>query len=130
MGEAQGIGALLRTLRDQAGRSQSEQADLLSDFAGRPVTRNEVSRWENEARLLTSHWQRHYAASYGVPVATLRRAVAVSKSRRRQEKQDEGDSVQRREFIGVMAGLAASLPGVLSASTGQRIGPAEMAQLH
>jgi transcriptional regulator with XRE-family HTH domain len=130
MGEAQGIGALLRTLRDQAGRSQSEQADLLSDLAGRPVTRNEVSRWENEARLLTSHWQRHYAASYGVPVATLRRAVAVSKTRRRQGTQDEGDSVQRREFIGVMAGLAVSLPGALSAPTGRRIGPAEMTQLH
>lgn len=131
MGEAQGVGALLRALRDQAGRSQSEQADVLSDLAGRPVTRNEVSRWENEARLLTSHWQRHYAASFGVPVATLRRAVAASKARRRLNQcQDEGDSVQRREFIGAMASLAVSMPGGLSASSGGRIGAAQIAQLH
>jgi tetratricopeptide (TPR) repeat protein/transcriptional regulator with XRE-family HTH domain len=129
MGEAQGIGALLRSLRSQAGRSQSEQADVLSELAGRPVTRNEISRWENEARLLTSHWQRHYAASFSVPTASLRRAVAVSKAKRRQDGHEEGDDVQRRAFIGVMAGLAVSAPTVLSASSGQRIGPAEIAQL-
>ena len=129
MGEGQGIGALLRALRDQTGRSQSEQADLLSELAGRPVTRNEVSRWENEARLLTSHWQRHYAASFGVPVAALRRAVAISKARRRQAGRDEGDSVRRRAFIGVMAGLAVSAPTVLAGTASRRIGPAEITQL-
>lgn len=129
MGEGRGIGALLRVLRNQAGRSQSEQADLLSELAGRPVTRNEVSRWENEARLLTSHWQRYYADSFGLPVATLRHAVAISKAKRRQGGHDEGETVQRRAFIGVMAGLAVSAPAMISGTASQRIGPAEVARL-
>ena len=129
MGEGQGIGALLRALRDQAGRSQSEQAGVLSEIAGRPVTRNEVSRWENEARILTSHWQRHYAASFGVPVTALRYAVGVSKARRRQGECDEGDEVRRRTFIGAMAGLAISTPAALSSTGSERIGSAEVARL-
>lgn len=129
MSEGQGIGARLRALRHQAGRSQSDQADLLSDLAGRPVTRNEVSRWESETRLLTAHWQRHYAASFGVPVATLRRAVAVSKAKRRQAGRDEGGDVQRREFIGVLAGLAVSAPAALTEIVSERIGPAEIVKI-
>jgi hypothetical protein len=67
------IGPMLRKLRAETYRSQSEQADLLSQLAGRSVTRNDVSRWENEGRLLTPYWQEHYAASFGVPTPLLRR---------------------------------------------------------
>ncbi|HWE89269.1 MAG TPA: helix-turn-helix transcriptional regulator [Pseudonocardiaceae bacterium] len=119
------IGALLRRLRVQAGRSQSEQADMLSTLAGRPVARNEVSRWEHEGRLLTPFWQEHYAASFGVPVTTLRRAVATSKAKRRQGK-DASGPVRRREFIGTMAGLALPVPPL---TVGQHIGAADVQRL-
>lgn len=99
----QAIGKLLRGLRERSGRSQAEQADVLSDLAGRAVTRHEVSRWEREARLLTPFWQRHYAVSFDVPTEQLRRAVAAARARRRRQ---EVEPVQRREFITVMAGLA------------------------
>jgi len=126
------IGPLLRRLRLAAGRSQSEQADVLAEVAGRPVTRHEVSRWENEGRLITPFWQAHYATSYSVPVVQLRRAVAVSKARRRlqQAEQSDGeDGVQRRQFIGTMAGLAASVPAVLQAAVGRRLSQADAQQL-
>ncbi|MGH3614389.1 MAG: helix-turn-helix domain-containing protein [Pseudonocardia sp.] len=60
------IGPLLRALRERTGRSQAQQAELLSQLAGRPVTRNEISRWENETRLLTPYWQEHTAASFEI----------------------------------------------------------------
>src|SRR5262245_46128044 len=93
----QPIGSLLRALRLQASRSQSEQAAVLSDVAGRSVTRNEVSRWETERRLLTPFWQGHYAASFHVPVDVLQRAVATTKAQRRHGR-GENDPVQRRGF--------------------------------
>ncbi|MBB5806982.1 transcriptional regulator with XRE-family HTH domain [Saccharothrix ecbatanensis] len=115
MHEPMSIGELLRRLRADAGRSQSEQADALSERAGRAVTRNEVSRWETEKRMLTPYWQQHHADSFGIPVAIVKRAVATAKAKRRLERQvasPEGGSVERREFIGAIAGLAVSLPGI------------------
>ncbi|GAB2999423.1 helix-turn-helix domain-containing protein [Saccharothrix stipae] len=119
------IGALLRRLREETGRSQSEQADDLSVRAGRAVTRNEVSRWESEKRLVTPYWQQHYASGFGIPVEVLARAVAATKAQRRLARRAEdssgGDSVERREFMGTLAGLAAaSLPGFLSPRSGGR----------
>lgn len=99
----QTIGEPLRELRTQYGRSQAEQAEVLSELAERAVTRHEVSRWEREARLLTPFWQRHYAASFGVPVERFRLAVAAARVQRRQQ---EVDPVQRRQFLSVMAGMA------------------------
>ncbi|WP_163507692.1 helix-turn-helix domain-containing protein [Fodinicola acaciae] len=110
------IGALLRELREKAERSQSEQADELSAILGRPVTRNEVSRWENEKRLLTPYMQQPYADSFKVDVTVIRRAVAQAKANRRRTRPDaeeERDPVQRREFLGAVAGLA------LAGATGQ-----------
>lgn len=78
------IGALLRRLRVEAGRSQDDQAAVLSDLSGRAVTRNEVSRWEHERRLLTPYWQEHVALSFGIPSAELRRAVGAARIRRRR----------------------------------------------
>ena len=133
MHEPLSIGPLLRQLRQDAGRSQSEQAAVLSDRAARPVTRNEVSRWEAEARLLTPYWQQHYAASFDVSVADLGQAVAVARTNRRRSRREkerhEGSSVQRREFIGAIAGLAVSLPSVGQAQVGRRIGQDDIQQL-
>src|SRR5215470_2187173 len=98
----QGIGPLLQELRVGAHRSQADQADVLSDLAGTAVTRNQVSRWENEKRLPSPFWQRHYAASFGVPVARLRLAVATSRAAQRRGRQqaehEEDANVLRRDF--------------------------------
>jgi len=129
------IGPILRQLRDDAGRSQSEQAQLLSAVSGRPVTRNEVSRWENEGRLLTPYWQGHYAATFGVPEGKLRQAVRAAKRRRRQQLDvaEDGGAVLRRQFLGNALTTAASLiiPGTIDASavSDQRISIGTVAKL-
>ncbi|KOX20630.1 hypothetical protein ADK67_29090 [Saccharothrix sp. NRRL B-16348] len=124
MHEPTSIGELLRQLRACAGRSQSEQADVLSERAGRAVTRNEVSRWETEKRMTTPYWQQHCADSFGIPVGTVKRAVSVAKAKRRLDQREhrEGDDVQRRIFLGAMAGLAVTLPSVAQAGVNSRLG--------
>jgi transcriptional regulator with XRE-family HTH domain len=99
------IGPTLKRLREQAGRSQAEQAECLSAVSGRPVTRNEVSRWENEHRLLTPYWQRHYAATFDVTEASLRQAVRAAKQRRKEPVAvvGDGDDVFRRQFLRVVS---------------------------
>ena len=124
MHESTSIGELLRGLRAEAGRSQSGQADVLSERAGRAVTRNEVSRWETEKRMLTPYWQQHYADSFGVPVSIVKRAVAAAKAKRRLDQRERhgGDDVQRRKFLGAVAGLAVTLPGVMQSAANSRLG--------
>ena len=102
--EQQGVGVLLRTLRKETGRSQADQAAVLSEISGHPITRNEISRWESERRLLTPFWQEHIAVSFKIDVREIRRAVMVSRTERRKAK--TGETVQRREFIGAVAALA------------------------
>jgi hypothetical protein len=123
----QTIGPLLRMLREQAGRSQSEQAGVLSSLAERVVSRNEVSRWESERRLPTPWWQRHYAASFGVPVEHLQHAVTRTRSaRRREHRRDE--SVRRRAFFAGMAGFA--LPLIDRPAYGTRVGVSDLDRLY
>lgn len=125
------IGPLLRALRLRAGRSQADQAALLSDLAERAVTRNEVSRWESERRLLTPFWQEHYAVSLGVPVERLRRAVIAAKAERRRAGSQDGqeDPVRRRQFIGAMTSLASPLVTGFDPAH-QLIGAADIQRLH
>lgn len=124
----QGIGPLLQELRLRAHRSQADQADMLSDLAGTAVTRNQVSRWENEKRLPGPFWLRHYAASFGVPVTRLRRAVSASRAAqqriRRRAEHEEDANVLRREFLGsaVIAGLTTGLPQLTQVAVSRRIG--------
>lgn len=124
----QRIGPLLQELRVKAHRSQADQADVLSDLAGVAVTRNQVSRWENEKRLPGPFWQRHFAASFRVPVADLRRAVAASRAARRRGRQQadqQGDTrVLRRDFLGsaLIAGLATGIPQLTPLGVGRRVG--------
>ena len=84
------IGPLLRELRRGTGRSQAQQADILAQLSGRPVTRNEVSRWESQARLPTPHWQRHIAASFDIDTTELTLAVATSRIQRRSGRVEVG----------------------------------------
>jgi transcriptional regulator with XRE-family HTH domain len=79
---------MLQRLREEAGRSQSDQAFVLSDLSGRPVTRNDVSRWENEGRLISQDWQTAFARSFNVPDVELRRAVVVARSARRKQQRE------------------------------------------
>ena len=127
------IGPMLRSLRRQSGRSQKQQAELLSELAGRPVTRNEVSRWENESRLPTPYWQGHSAASFGVAAAELERAVIVTRTERRQEKVDHeevDDPVRRRDFIGAMAAIALPLSHNSDHSLGSRVDSEDVRRLY
>jgi tetratricopeptide (TPR) repeat protein/transcriptional regulator with XRE-family HTH domain len=84
------IGPLLRELRRGTGRSQAQQADILAQLSGRPVTRNEVSRWESQARLPTPHWQRHIAESFDIKITELTLAVAASRIQRRGGRVEVG----------------------------------------
>ncbi|QKV74165.1 helix-turn-helix transcriptional regulator [Amycolatopsis sp. Hca4] len=124
--EQLGIGALLRSQREDAGRSQASLAAVLSELSGRAVTRNEVSRWESERRLPTPFWQKHIAAGFGADVQEIRRAVAVTRAKRRKAK--TGEVVQRREFIGAMAALAIPLARTDQLSARQ-IGQSDVDQL-
>jgi transcriptional regulator with XRE-family HTH domain/tetratricopeptide (TPR) repeat protein len=132
----QRIGALLRELRVKAHRSQSDQAEVLSDLAGTAVTRNQVSRWENEKRTPGPYWQRHLAASFGVPAMDLRRAVSASRAAERYGWQridsDEDARVLRRDFLGsaVVAGLATGLPDFIQPVAGRRVSSDVVALLH
>lgn len=114
------IDALLTRLRDESGRSQSEQAELLSELSGRSITRHEVSRWERGGRIITPFWQEHYAASFNVPVGTIRAAVAATRAARRRAA--KGGDVRRRDFLAGAASLAVPLgvaPGPRTGSIGR-----------
>jgi transcriptional regulator with XRE-family HTH domain len=124
--DQQGVGALLRLLRERAGRSQGDQAEVLSELSGRAVTRNEISRWESERRLVTPFWQTHFAASFDVDAQAIRRAVAATRAERRKAK--TGEVVQRREFIGAMAALAIPLART-EQPTARRIGQSDIDEL-
>jgi transcriptional regulator with XRE-family HTH domain len=127
------IGPMLRSLRRKSGRSQKQQAELLSELAERPVTRNEVSRWENESRLLTPYWQRHTANSFGVAKADLERAVSAARIERRRGKADSeevDEPVRRRDFIGAMAAIAVPLSHVSHRPIGPRIGDEDAQRLY
>jgi hypothetical protein len=100
------IGPLLRALREESGRSQSEQAADLSEKSGLPVDRHTVSRWEREERLLSPFWQSHTARSFGVPQEHLRRAVVAARQKRRLAAtpvDEEFETVYRRTFLGATA---------------------------
>jgi transcriptional regulator with XRE-family HTH domain len=77
------IGLMLRRMRVKRGRSQSDQAFLLSDLSGQPITRNDISRWENEGRLISSFWRKHFAQSFDVSEDELQRALVFTRSERR-----------------------------------------------
>lgn len=124
--EQQGVGALLRIQRKGAGRSQADQAEVLSTISGRAVTRNEVSRWESERRLPTPFWQKHIAASFEIDVRDIRQAVTATRTEQRKAK--TGEVVQRREFIGAMASLAIPLART-EQPTARRIGQSDIEEL-
>ncbi|MFE6186519.1 twin-arginine translocation signal domain-containing protein [Streptomyces sp. NPDC056465] len=102
-----GIGQLLRKVREEAGRSRLEQAERLTD-AGRHCSEENVKRWEQEMRLPTRVWHPAIVSVYGLGEEQIRGAVAAS---RRYRKQKESEDVERRKFLG---GAAAATVGIVA----------------
>jgi transcriptional regulator with XRE-family HTH domain len=77
------IGPLLARLREERGYSQGVLAQRLCDASRQPtLTRHEVSRWERHERIPSEYWLHWLGQVLGVPVGTLRLAVAETKGRR------------------------------------------------
>ncbi|URN16396.1 MULTISPECIES: helix-turn-helix domain-containing protein [Streptomyces] len=111
-----GIGALLRGVRERAGRTREEQARRMEEAGGgRFFDPENLKRWETERRLPTPVFHETIARAYGVTVAEVRRAVAASRQARRHGKGGTSD-VDRRRFMGAAAAVgAAGLPGIAQA---------------
>ncbi|MFM9446966.1 helix-turn-helix domain-containing protein [Streptomyces acidiscabies] len=121
-----GIGHLLRGLREKSGRSRREQAQRLEHVSGRIVDPENIKRWETEKRLPIPDWHNALAEGYGIPVEEVRRAVTASRRYRRLmstsvllEDEEEVAPVERREFLGfsaLAAGVATEPWGRLAAA--------------
>ncbi|WP_433916913.1 helix-turn-helix domain-containing protein [Streptomyces sp. NBC_01744] len=115
-----GIGALLRGIRERAGRTRQEQA-LLMEAAqgGNWFDPENLKRWESERRLPTPVWHEPIARTYGLTQSEVRRAVAASRRHRRGQGEEEED-VNRRKFIGsaAVAVGASAFPGMAQAREG------------
>ncbi|WP_263167784.1 helix-turn-helix domain-containing protein [Streptomyces sp. SCSIO ZS0520] len=112
-----GIGQLLRGLREGAGRTRKQQAELLEGIGGRWVDPENIKRWETERRVPVPHWHRLIADGYGLTIGEVQRAVASSRTFRKlvpaptsSEPEQEVPPVERRDFLGVSV-LAAGLTG-------------------
>ncbi|MFI1707575.1 helix-turn-helix transcriptional regulator [Streptomyces griseoruber] len=76
-----GIGALLIRLRTARGWTQQRVADEYNALEGRAAkTGKEIGRYEREVRIPVPYTRKYLAQVFGVDVAVLDRAVAVSKS--------------------------------------------------
>ncbi|WP_223184038.1 helix-turn-helix domain-containing protein [Streptomyces sp. CBMA291] len=89
-----GIGALLVRLRTARGRSQQRVADEYNALEGRSAkTGKEIGRYEREARVPVPYARKYLAQVFGVDVAVLDQAVAVSKGQR------DGSDAAEVEFM-------------------------------
>ncbi|UGQ09240.1 transcriptional regulator [Yinghuangia sp. ASG 101] len=120
-----GIGAMLREIREAAGLTREEQALLLQKArADAWFDPENLKRWETERRLPVPRWHPLLAVVYGRSEEEVTRAVAVSRRWRRQQRASGGEkedgTVKRRQFLGaaaVAAGVGA-LPGIAEAHEG------------
>ncbi|MFF1834172.1 transcriptional regulator [Streptomyces sp. NPDC058231] len=116
-----GIGALLRGIREQAGRTRQEQALLMEDaLGGGWFDPENLKRWESERRLPTPVWHDPIARVYGLTKGDVVRAVAASRGHRRSQGKEDED-VNRRKFLGsaaVAVGVSTTLPGMAQAREG------------
>nr|WP_243279310.1 helix-turn-helix transcriptional regulator [Streptomyces griseofuscus] len=94
---------LLLRLRQEAGRTQEEQAEAINAVSGRDtMTRREISRYENFENIPTNHTIGHIAAACGVPFEELQREARAARARKRKEHADAGedqDAVKRRTLL-------------------------------
>ncbi|WP_405583482.1 transcriptional regulator [Streptomyces sp. NBC_01190] len=134
-----GIGAVLRAMRESAGRTREDQALLLQEAqGGRWFDPENLKRWETERRLPIPAWHTVLAQAYGLPVEEIARAVKASKQRRRLQRLAgasrgrEGAEVNRRRFLGTaaaamtgsmaLAGMAEARQGIDAALSGSDAG--------
>ena len=125
-----GIGVMLRQIRESAGLTREEQALVLQDAQGGTWFDPEnLKRWETERRLPTPVWHELLAKGYDRSVEEIVRAVAASRRWRRLAGRaagasgEEGTAVDRRQFLGVAAAAgAAGLPGIAEARNGINAG--------
>src|SRR5579862_9339846 len=85
-------GQWLRVLREAAGRTQEDQAQMLNELSGRPgvLDRFDISRWERNVRLPVPYWQQYIAVSFGIAEADLAQLVRATRAeRRRRAKQSD-----------------------------------------
>lgn len=99
-----GIGALLRTRREQAGLTREDAALLMAQALGEPFDAENFKRWERETRLPTPRWHRSIGTALGIPLEQIVRARAVSQAFRLQRRTattdgEEATTVKRRSFI-------------------------------
>ncbi|MFJ6898272.1 helix-turn-helix transcriptional regulator [Streptomyces hokutonensis] len=95
---------LLLRLRQDAGRTQEEQAEAINVVSGRDtVTRREISRYENFETIPTGHTIGHIAVASGVPFEELQREARAARARKRRGQAEAGedqDAVKRRTLLG------------------------------
>ncbi|MFE0654007.1 hypothetical protein ACFVZH_36175 [Streptomyces sp. NPDC059534] len=111
-----GIGALLRSVREDAGRAREQQARLVEKAqGGRWFDPENLKRWETERRLPVAIWHEPIATACGLTAGDVRRAVATSREYRRHQGRERTD-VNGRRFIGAAAAAAAAGISALLAS--------------
>ncbi|MEV7417702.1 transcriptional regulator [Streptomyces sp. NPDC089919] len=112
-----GIGVLLRTIREGADRTREQQGRLIGQAHGRPFDEANLKRWETEKRFPVPHWHPTIAAVYEITVEQVRAAVATSQ--RYRKAQNKENDVKRRNFgLAVAAAGASVLPGIARAREG------------
>ncbi|GGY73149.1 hypothetical protein OHA63_00150 [Streptomyces anulatus] len=85
-----GIGALLRSIREHAGRTRDQQAKVVQQTqGGRWFDWENIKRWELEKRLPIPDWHETIAHAYGLSATDVQRAVAASRQHRRSQHRGE-----------------------------------------
>ncbi|WP_019070782.1 helix-turn-helix transcriptional regulator [Streptomyces hokutonensis] len=95
---------LLLQLRQDAGRTQEEQAEAINVVSGREtMTRREISRYENFETIPTNHTIGHIAVACGVPCGELQQLAKEARARKGRGRANAGedqDVVKRRTLLG------------------------------
>lgn len=107
---------LLLRLRQDAGRTQEEQAAAVNAVSGRDtMTRREINRYEHGENIPTNHTLAHIAVACGLSPQYLQREASAARARRRQgarREVEDQDDVKRRTLLGgaVVGAAAAAEP--------------------
>lgn len=104
---------LLLRLRQDAGRTQEQQAAAINAVSGRDtMTRREISRYEKFENVPTDHTLEHIAAAYGISFEDLRREAKAARARKKKEcareKEDQEDVKRRTLLEGAAIGVSAA----------------------
>ncbi|MBT2505897.1 transcriptional regulator [Streptomyces sp. ISL-98] len=111
-----GIGQLLRAIRETTGRTREQQAEFLSNLGAPYVDPENIKRWETEKRLPVPYWHPALSKGYAIPEEEIRRAITASRQYRRAAgaaaillDQEEDDDMHRRTAVFGTAAIAAGM---------------------